>query len=229
MIFFFLLYFKWKFYSVLRKIMSTPLLKVPSLSTCTSAIVTLFVRANKTTRDKVFVVCTIISIHPTLDLRQKAGFCLSATAQVPLAFRGIKAIGLPPLLEPQAKRGEGKWIRGTASILDCSSTWQASWKSVSDSLIWIYHRRIASNNKKDNEVFTQWPLKQYGYNTKTCMSLGTSIVCITFFSSLQPRPEVVCNLLWLLKEIQFTPILKLRSRSCIANSLCKSLDERKKW
>lgn len=97
MIFFFLiLYFKWKLYSVLRKIMSTPLLKVPSLSTCTSAIVTLFDRANKTTGDKVFVVCAIISIHPTLDLRQKAGFCLSATAQVPLAFRGIKAIGLPP-------------------------------------------------------------------------------------------------------------------------------------
>lgn len=92
--------------------MSTSLLKVPSLSTCTSAIMILFVSEPTRRLGIRCVASAITSIHPTPDIGQKAGFCLSATARFPLAFRGITAIELPPLLKPQVKRGKGKWQGG---------------------------------------------------------------------------------------------------------------------
>lgn len=166
------------------------------------------------------------SSHPRL--KAESWFLPQCYSSGPTSFQGYQSYWTPSPPWATGKERGRKMNKGDCINLGLQQH-LAGFVEISDSLIWIYRRRIASNNKKDNEAFTQWPLKQYGYNTKTCMSLGTSIVCITFFSSLQPRPEVVCNLLWLLKEIQFTPILKLRSRSCIANSLCKSLDERKKW
>lgn len=117
----------------------------------------LCLRANKKTGDKMCSKCNHFhSSHSRY--RAESWFLPQCYSSVPISFQRYHSYWTPSSPQATSKERERKMTRGTASISDYSSTWQASWKSVSDSLIWIYHRGVASNYKKDN-VITQMTVK----------------------------------------------------------------------